>query len=264
MLFRCFLDDSKDEEQSKIFVSAGFLGVKDDWTALRVMWDQCLGESGIDYFKTSEWKMLQGQFARFRSADYPIPKGREAASKIRDSLLEIPRLLRNIKGVGCLIPIDDYSRVCARPEALEFFAAKPYRRALEGVFNEVLRAVEALPGKHQVAFVHDDGPDFDELRRYYQEYRLINPRHGAMMVEFVPLDDKRHPPLQMADAIANFSQELGIRWLETGRKAFDSPWPFNVYHLGIWDEDYMLGLLKHELKRRGKPIPGYLQCVKGE
>jgi hypothetical protein len=38
--------------------------------------------------------------------------------------------------------------------------------------------------------------------------------------------------------------------------------PFNVYHLGIWNEDYMLGLLKHELRRRGKPIPADLQSEK--
>jgi hypothetical protein len=148
MLFRCFLDDSKDQEQSKVFSSAGFLGGKDDWIALRVLWEQCLKECGINYFKASEWKMLQGEFARFKTPAYPIPKGREAANKIR---------------------------------------------ALEGVFNEVLKGIEALDGKHQVAFVHDDGPDFDELRHYYHEYKATNPRHAHMMVEFIPLDDKLSP-----------------------------------------------------------------------
>jgi hypothetical protein len=75
----------------------------------------------------------------------------------------------------------------------------------------------------------------------------------------MPLRDKHHPPLQMADAIANFTQEKGIEWLNNGRQTLTSGWPFDVYHLGIWTEDYMLGVLKHELRRRGKPIPPDLE-----
>jgi hypothetical protein len=61
----------------------------------------------------------------------------------------------------------------------------------------------------------------------------------------------------MADAIANFSTENGLKWLDNRTPI--SGWPFNVYHIGVWDEEYMLGLLKHELRRRGKPIPDDLQ-----
>jgi hypothetical protein len=255
MVFQCFLDDSKDQTQSKVFVSAGFFAPVEDWTRLRLAWAKCLRDFGLQYFKTCEYKMLNQQFATFKGPNYPPPKGREKASEIRDSLLAIPRNLEGIKGVGCVIPIEDYTKVCARPEAKEFFAAKPYRRALEGIFNEVCRAIEKLPGKHAIGFVHDDGNDFDELRGYYNEYRKINHRHARIMAGFQPLDDERHPPLQMADAIANFTQEKGIEWLENGRKTLESAWPFDVYHLGIWTEEYMLAILKHELKRRGKPIP---------
>ena len=82
------------------------------------------------------------------------------------------------------------------------------------------------------------------------------------MSGFRALDDKQHPPLQMADALANFTQEKGIEWLQNGRQTLTSELPFNVYHLGIWTEEYMLGLLKHELRRRGKPIPDDLQRAK--
>ena len=259
MIFQCFLDDSKDQTQSKVFVSAGFIGTRESWSDLRAAWSKCLKHYELEYFKTSEYKMLEGQFAKFRTAVYPPPTGREKASEIRGSLLAIPRNLSDIKGMGCVIPIEDYTKVCVRPEAAEFFAAKPYRRALEGIFNEVCRAIETLPGKHAVAFVHDSGNDFDELRRYYNEYKTINQRHAGIMAGFQPLDDRRHPPLQMADAIANFTQEKGVEWLENGRQTLESALPFNVYHLGIWTEKYMLGILKHELKRRGKPIPDDLQ-----
>jgi hypothetical protein len=262
MVFQCFLDDSKDQDQSKVFVSAGFLGTIEYWSDLRVGWSKCLKQNGLTYFKTSEFKMLRGQFEVFKSAAYLPPKGREKANEIRDSLLAIPRNLSGIKGVGCVIPIEDYAKVCAREEAKEFFVAKPYRRALEGIFNEVCRGIETLPGKHAVAFVHDDGDDFDELRSYYEDYKGLNQRHAKIMAGFRSLDDKQHPPLQMADAIANFTQERGIEWLENGRQTLTSAWPFNVYHLGIWNEEYMLGVVKHELRRRGKPIPADLQSEK--
>lgn len=255
MVFNCFLDDSKDQNESKVFVSAGYFGTVDYWTALRVAWRKILEDNGLEYFKTSEYKMLRGQFSRFRSTAYEPPRGREKASEIRDTLLAVPRGLSGIKGVGCAIPIEDYEKVCARPEAREFFEAHPYRRAIEGVFNEVGRAIETLPGNHVVAYVHDDGDDFDQLRHYYEEYRAVNKRHAKIMSGFVPLDDREHPPLQMADALANFAQEKAVEWLRNGRKPMESAWPFEVYHIGIWTERYMLGLVKHELKRRGQPIP---------
>jgi hypothetical protein len=262
MIFNCFLDDSKDGRGEKVFVSAGYFGTKEYWADLRREWNKRLKEFGIDYFKTSEFKMLTGQFSQFKTTQYPPPTGRDAANEIRDTLLAIPRNLSGLVGVGVVIPVDDYKKVCAIPGCKEFFETDPYRRALEGVFRETIKAIESLPGKHRVAFVHDDEDDFDELRRWYREYLKVNPRHAKSMGGFQPLNDKQHPPLQMADAIANFTQEKAIEWLENGRRTLPSAWPFKAHHLGIWTEEWMKGLLKFELKRRGKPIPVELQSEK--
>ena len=89
MVFQCFLDDSKDQDQSKVFVSAGFLGTIEYWSDLRAAWSKCLKQFGLEYFKTSEFKMLRGQFEVLKSAAYPSPKGREKANEIRDSLLAV-------------------------------------------------------------------------------------------------------------------------------------------------------------------------------
>lgn len=61
----------------------------------------------------------------------------------------------------------------------------------------------------------------------------------------------------MADAIANFTQEKGIEWLENDRQTMTSAsaWPLDIYHLGIWTEEYMLGLVKHELKHGESQSP---------
>src|ERR1700688_859933 len=61
MVFQCFLDDSKDQFRDRVFVSAGFFGRREDWKRLRSSWRKCLNHNGIKYFKTSEYKMLEGE-----------------------------------------------------------------------------------------------------------------------------------------------------------------------------------------------------------
>lgn len=258
MVFQCFLDDSKDQLRDKVFVSAGFFGRREDWRRLRLSWRKCLVANGIKYFKTSEYKMLEGQFAKFKTAAYPPPTGRTKATAIRDALLEIPRSFRGIKGVGIVIPVQDYEKVCARREANDFFPADPYRRALEGVFDLMARSLKTLPGKHTVVYVHDNGCDFNRLRSYYEDYRALNPKHARVMGGFQPMNDKHHPPLQMADAIANYMQGIGLEWIKK-RQTVIRDSPFNVHHIGVWTEHFMLSILKRNLMRLGRPIPAELQ-----
>jgi hypothetical protein len=82
MVYHCFLDDSKDQNQRRLLVSAGFLGTKNDWHHLRIAWKKRLKKDGLEYFKTSEYKMLDGEFSKFKTAAYPPPTGREKAAKI--------------------------------------------------------------------------------------------------------------------------------------------------------------------------------------
>src|SRR5712691_6322885 len=105
MLFHCFLDDSKDQNQSKLLVSAGFLGTKDDWHHLRIAWKKRLKKDGLKYFKTSEYKMLEGEFARFKTAAYPSPNGRNKASQITNDLQDrdIPRQSISARTRGCVV-----------------------------------------------------------------------------------------------------------------------------------------------------------------
>jgi hypothetical protein len=159
-----------------------------------------------------------------------------------------------------VIPIEDYEKVCARSEAKDFFRADPYRRALEGVFDLMARSLKTLPGNHVVAYVHDSGSDFDRLRSYYEEYKALNPRHARCMAGFIPLDDKRHPPLQMADAIANYMQGIGLEWVQS-RQTVIRDSPFNVHHVGVWTEHFMLSIVKRNLISLGRPVPKDLQST---
>ncbi len=261
MVYNSFLDDSKDQRQTDFLVSAGFVGTIQDWRPVRVAWSSRLKANGMAYFKTSEYKMLKGEFSQFRK--YASPTGRDKAKNVRTDLIGILRQFPEIQGIGVSVALDDYRKVCARPEASGILVGKPYHRALEGVFLETVKYVRSLPGENNVvAFIHDDGPDFNELHDLYKSFKQKNPKTAKYMVGFQPLDDKKHPPLQAADMMANYALEIGMEWLSTGRKKTKmQEMEESIDRLKVWDEPTLLGLLKHQLKRKGKPIPADLQTI---
>lgn len=260
MVCKCFMDDSKDSQQLRMLVCAGWIGERSDWLDFCVRWNKRLRADDIAYFKTSEYKMLKGQFAKFR--DLPAPNGRNAAKSIRDDLLSIIRSYDNLRSVGVCIPMDEWNAVASRPEAkgiLEF----PYRRAIESVWTETVRRGfhRSRPHRHSVvAFIHDDGPDFPELASLYTAFKKLNPRTAKHMVGFSELDDKVTPPLQAADLIANHSLELGIKWLDNGKNLEEeSELQSSMGFLSVWREDYAKGVLHHELRRKKCAIPAELE-----
>jgi len=111
----------------------------------------------------------------------------------------------------------------------------------------------------RVGFVHDDGPNLAELVELYAAFKKLNPKTDKYMIGFSGLDDKLHPPLQAADLAANHTLELGLEWLANGKIAPElSDMKESAGFLVIWREDYARGVLKHELKRRGLPVPSDL------
>jgi len=261
MVYECFLDDSKDAKQSQMFVSAGFFGTREDWSSLRKSWTSVLKEKGIDYFKSSEYNHLTDQFAKYRTASYPPPSGRQAAKEIKDALQQVVRQYPAIRGVGISVLVEDYEKVRSRPETNGVFGDNPYHRALESVMFETVKIIRKRPGHNMVAFVHDDESDFDTLHALYRGFRKLNPKTAKYMGGFMPLSDKEHGPLQMADMIANNTLEVGIDRIKEGetdkaRVAMRE----NVNMLGWWDEHYMLSVLKRNLILKGHPIPIDLQA----
>jgi hypothetical protein len=256
MVYECFLDDSKDAKQSKLFVSAGFFGTRDDWSSLRKAWNAVLREKGIDYFKSSEYNHLTDQFAKYRTDAYPPPAGRNAAKEIKRALQEVVSNHRNIRGIGISVLVEDFDKVCSRPEVSGIFGSNPYHRALESVMFETVRIICRRPGHNMVAFVHDEESDFETLHSLYLGFKKLNPKTAKYMGGFAPLSDKEHPPLQMADMIANSALEVGMDRITKGEtdKARISMRE-NINLLGYWDEHYMLSVLKRNLALRGRPIP---------
>ena len=100
-----------------------------------------------------------------------------------------------------------------------------------------------------VAFVHDDGTDFDELHAYYKGFKEANPRTAKYMAGFQPMDD-RFIPLANGRHDREFDIEIGLDSIENGRKPeILSRMKENVQFINTWDEHYTLSVLKRELMR---------------
>jgi hypothetical protein len=257
MVYQCYVDDSKDQNQDKVFVSAGFVGQRENWTSLQSEWKKCLLGHGIAYFKTSEYKMLTGEFAKFRV--YPKPHGRNRAKVVKDDLQQIIATPRSIIGVAIAVKVEDYKKVISRPEAIGIFDVNPYHRALESLMIEIPKRLKKyVTGHNMVAFTHDDGDDATRLLELYKDFRRKNPRTAKMLGGLSFLDDKIHAPLQMADMQANNILGSTLELLDSGGSLLNPDTLEMAGNLGlcaIWDEAYMLSVLKSNLVRSGKKVP---------
>ena len=79
----------------------------------------------------------------------------------------------------------------------------------------------------------------------------------------VPLSDKDQPALQLADMFANNTQERVAALLTNGTpvRKKDFHMHENLIKAGTWDEKFLLGVLKHNLVRKGLPIPDDLKSL---
>jgi hypothetical protein len=217
---------------------------------MRLEWDAVLKKDGIEYWKTSESKGLEGPFAKYRG--FPREQVNPLISDIRDRLMDVVNKHSRIRGIAVSIPVEVYTEVMAHPSAKLVFGEKDlYDRAFEGVITMAAHAVT----DGYVGYVHDDGQDFDHLRSVYNSYTKKLPTISRRMGGFLPLDDKKHPPLQAADMIAN-SVMGNHRDMLNGIVINPSEVAFiqksNFY---TWDKEFALQSLRVELEEKGFPVP---------
>lgn len=76
------------------------------------------------------------------------------------------------------------------------------------------------------------------------------------MAGFIPRDDKQYPPLQAADLAANVTCNFAKEWLENNRDPTHlKRLKETMYMIGVWDKNYILGVLgaQGKGKRKSKP-----------
>ncbi len=236
-------------------VSAGFYAGRDDWESFRIDWKKVLKANKLDYFKSSECHCVNGQFLHLRKSGktYAIQEEKDEARAVRAELQSVLSQHPAIRGIGVAVQLEDYRRLAALPDANNILPSDPYKAALSSVMIETVKHMRKLPGHNVVAFIHDQGDEFDELRGCYQAFRKMNKTTAKFMGGFEPMDDKATPALQAADLIANHTTFLMRKKLDSKDAVVEMR--ENLSRLGYWDERYIAAVIKNGLVKRGKPIP---------
>lgn len=199
MLYHAYIDDSADRNRERLIVCGAIIGNRAEWGMINGKWRNRLAQDELQYFKSSQCETLNGQFHKFR--EYGPEDGKKRALAVRDDLYSI---ITNapIIALGVTLSVPFHRIMLSDPHKFGEIPQVPYRLAFQQVLAESAKAILLLGRGNIVTFGHDDGDDFHVLHDLYKEFKKRNPHYAAIMHDFVPLDDKVHPPVQAADVAA--------------------------------------------------------------
>lgn len=199
MLYHAYIDDSADRDRVRVIVAGAIIGKKDAWDLLNGHWRKRLKADGIDYFKSSHCETLNGQFHKFRALG--MEEGKRKAIQLRDDLDDIIHS-HPLTALGVTLSIPFHKAMLADPGIFGEIPPIPYRLAFQQLIAECGKAMQLLGRGNVVTFGHDNSDDFHVLHDLYKEFKQRNPQYSKTLADFVPLDDKLHPPVQAADVAA--------------------------------------------------------------
>jgi hypothetical protein len=216
LLLWSYIDESSDGSQKKAFVAAGFIAPVKTWIALRNPWKRKLKEHRIAYFKSSECRNLQGEFHKYKR-EFGLEEGKRKALLARDDL---ERIIRDSSVVGFALGTNmaDFWEVNSMPEAK---ASSHWNSDYEDATFQILihdlltrLKTEFHDRNYQIGFVHDDSSKSAKLKASYDCFKMRHPDLAECMRSFTSLDDKKHPPLQMADLMADVARDMVSRKID--------------------------------------------------
>jgi Protein of unknown function (DUF3800) len=210
MIYQAFVDDSADRNRERVVVAGAIMGHNKAWSEFNKPWEKRLSEDDLEYFKDSHCRTLNGQFHKFR--DLPGNEGRIRADKVRNDLDAIIRRMHLIT-LGVSLPVAFHAKMLADPTKYGPIPKIPYQLAFQQILAECAKVVTLMGRNNIVTFGHDDGNDFDTLHATYGEFKKRNPHYGKVMLDFVRLDDKKHPAIQAADVAASVAHRYAEDWM---------------------------------------------------
>ena len=87
------------------------------------------------------------------------------------------------------------------------------------------------------------------LYAIYEEFKKVNPHHAKVMMDFVPLDDKAHIPVQAADVAAwvtfRYAEDWAVNPTTDNLKRLRS----SMYKIIFWNESQSEHSGRHNVKQ---------------
>ena len=262
-MLRAFIDDSWDGRREVAVTAGCYIGYYSEWRKLRDAWRKRLKADGLEYFRSTEYYSLQGEFLRFRDpVRFPKPTGAEAASRLRSDLFQIISQT-NIGGMAVSMPLAMYEEVRAtEPHAEKILPPKDhaFKVIIQELFSFCTEEITNYWRDEKVAFICDDSSEYPMIAEIFLGYKKLNPEYARFMETIAPLDDKKHPQLQAADVMAYLAKERYIEWLNDPRPESSKPdlnsriVDLRVHSLAHVSRERLVAGVRHEAKRRGMVI----------
>ena len=212
------MDESADKERQHVFVVASYVARQDQWFETERRWmlrlEQESSPHPMRYFSSSECMHLTGEFERFKdSMKYPKPKGRQAADRIRDDLMEIMKNAE-VAGFALGLPLKVYREMRKSARARKILHTDPYGEVYTMAMIDVAAALEdeyqrgVCPTRETVAFLCDEHNKSANIKAVYVELKRQNPNCGQWMGSLTYMDNKQSPALQAADLLASQCKDV--------------------------------------------------------
>jgi hypothetical protein len=233
MLFKAFIDDSADQNRERVIIAGAIMGNERSWTPFYKPWRERLKADGLEYYKDSHCRTLNGQFHKFR--DLPGNEGRKRADSVRNDLDAIIKSMPLIT-LGASLPVSFHAKMLADPAKYGPIPEIPYQLAFQQILAECAKVMTLMGRNFVVTFAHDDGDDFPALHVIYKEFKKRNPHYARVMMDFVPLDDKKHPPIQAADVAASVAYRYAEDWMADPTADNLKRLEGSVYKMAGWRE----------------------------
>jgi hypothetical protein len=244
-------DDSTDKksrnaEDKRVLCAGSFLGWPETFFEAENKWADRLRRDGIDYFRASECEGLVEQFD-------PVSKGmslnstRAMADSVRRDLSEIIGNSRGLGGICVSLLLEDFQKVLlSDSRARAYFGDDPATYVYATLIKKTIDLLDNdWPDSKGVpiAFEFDTHTKWQQAEEAYRNLRKV-PRFAARLGHIGHADDKKYPPLQMADLMAHEGRHETHKYLDNTKKDRSSfavlAGSNSVYYCGLIDENAMM------------------------
>ena len=251
MLLKVYIDDSADQQQQEVVLAGAFIGRFGQWSRVKTKWRRALKRENIGYFKSSEYKVLDGEFRKYRDpVKYPKPHGSVAAKALRDELESIV-CKGGIVGWGMCLSMPDWHRARNSDKHGPAILDRPFEIVVQKLLLDLSESVTQLMGDgHGLTFIADESSSSERMEKVYLDFKRVN-KSLENIVGFTHLDDKKTPPLQVADMMAGVAKECYEDFLKSGGEIIPKRLKDVIMRIRVIDEAYLLAIIEHEKTRRG-------------
>jgi Protein of unknown function (DUF3800) len=244
-----YLDESSDERRKDVLCVGAILVNEQHLKVMEGRWlDRLKNPDDIEYFRLSACKGVHEPFFKLRE------KYGDDAQAVADSIrrdLEAILLSSPWVGFGAGILIEDYAKVRNEvPAARYLYSEDPTEAAFSQMFGEVGWAAKRCAPECEVAFIIDESTYSGKIAEAFKATKMTNPEIADYAVTCAPKDDKKTPPLQMADLIAGIIKDVMLEWLSMGKPLYvplEDKWHNHFEVIGKWDEGHMRTAIKKTL-----------------